>query len=79
MLTGVTLPFPGDFYSWDQPDTRWILGLMWIAKVLHPELFAATDLKDEIRYFYSFLYGLDDETIEREIIPRISPYLAGVQ
>ena len=24
-------PFPGDFYSWDQPDPRWLLGLQWLA------------------------------------------------
>lgn len=79
VLNGEILPFPADFYSWDQPDTRWILGLLWIAKVLHPELFTATDLEDEIRYFYSFLYGLDDGTIEREILPRISASLPGVR
>ena len=31
--------FPGDYYSWDQPDTRWILGLNWLASKMHPEPF----------------------------------------
>ena len=79
MLDSQIMPFPGDFYSWDQPDTRWILGLMWTAKVLHPDLFETMNLEDEIRTFYSFLYGLDDKSIEREIIPKVSPLLSGLK
>ena len=79
MLAGKILPFPADFYSWDQPDVRWILGLMWIAKVLHPELFGDLDLEAEVRYFYTFLYGLDEEIIDAEIIPRIAASLPGKQ
>jgi iron complex transport system substrate-binding protein len=79
MLNAEILPFPADFYSWDQPDPRWILGILWTAKVLHPDLFAGIDLADEIRYFYSFLYGLDDRSIEKEIIPRIVASLPGAR
>ncbi len=79
MLDGEILPFPADFYSWDQPDVRWILALLWTAQVLHPELFAETDLEEEIRYFYSFLYGLDHGTIEREILPRITLSLSSAR
>lgn len=63
--------FPGDFYSWDQPDTRWILGQMWLAKTLHPELFTVLDLQAELGEFYRTLYTLDENTIQQEILPRL--------
>lgn len=62
--------FPGDFRSWDQPDTRWILGLLWTATRLHPERFKDTDLTREIARFYS-LYGLDEATVQSRVIPLI--------
>ncbi len=44
--------FPVDFYSWDQPDSRWILGLKWLAKQVHPELFTDLDIKETTKSFY---------------------------
>ncbi|MCJ7551416.1 MAG: ABC transporter substrate-binding protein [Anaerolineae bacterium] len=61
--------FPGDHYSWDQPDSRWILGLTWMARTLHPDRFADLDMGDEINDFYTRLYGLDVQTIDDEILP----------
>jgi len=61
--------FPGDHYSWDQPDTRWILGLVWMARTLHPDRFPDLDMGDEINDFYTRLYGLDAQTIDDEILP----------
>jgi len=63
--------FPGDFYSWDQPDTRWILGLTWMASRLHPETFAEVDMRAEVFEFYSTLYDLDAETVESEVLPLV--------
>ena len=68
-------PFPADFYSWDQPDPRWILGLQWVAATLHPESFADRSIRDEIRTFYSELYGLDGAVIDAEIMPRLDDAL----
>jgi len=68
--------FPADFHSWDQADSRWILGLSWVAKRLHPELFADLDLRAEVRAFYGELYGIDGRTIETVIFPRIEGALA---
>ena len=61
--------FPGDFYSWDQPDTRWILGLKWLAWRIHPNLFPEYDAVSEARSFYQDMYYLDDATIDSVIIP----------
>ena len=61
--------FPGDFLSWDQPDTRWIMGLSWLFSKVQPELADGVDIMQEIDQFYEFLYRLDQETIEDEVIP----------
>lgn len=63
--------FPTDFltYNWDQPDPRWVLGLMWLAKTLHPDRFATLDIQLETYRFFEQLYGLDRTTIEEKIMP----------
>ncbi len=61
--------FPADFYSWDQPDPRWILGLTWLAGRLHPELIPGLDITAEARTFYQTLYGLDAAFFEQNIRP----------
>lgn len=64
--------FPGDFYSWDQPDPRWVLGLTWLAGKVHPERFGDLDLNREIRSFYRELYGLDDAAYQADIAPLLT-------
>jgi iron complex transport system substrate-binding protein len=61
--------FPADLYSWDQPDTRWILGLTWLAGRLHPELFPELDMVAEAQNFYQNLYGLDATFFKQNILP----------
>ena len=67
---GKVFAFPGDFCSWDQPDTRWSLGLLWMATRLHPALFGETDLAQEVIRFHA-LYGLDAITVQSRVIPLI--------
>jgi iron complex transport system substrate-binding protein len=64
--------FAFDFYSWDQPDTRWILGLQWLATKIHPDLTGEIDIMTEVNSFYSDLYGMDQETIDAEVLPRLT-------
>ena len=64
--------FPGDYYSWDQPDPRWILGLDWLAKMIQPELFADLDLHAEIHGFYADLYGMDDHAYAEIVEPYLT-------
>lgn len=63
--------FPTDFltYNWDQPDPRWILGLMWLAKTLHPDRFVELDIREEMFRFFEQLYSFDRTTIEEKILP----------
>jgi iron complex transport system substrate-binding protein len=69
---GKIYAFPGDFLSWDQPDTRWILGLEWMATVIQPERFESLDLLAEIRTFYQEMYGMDAGAFESQVLPLIT-------
>jgi iron complex transport system substrate-binding protein len=66
---------PADFYSWMQADTRWILGAEWLVRILHPGVLdnsLGADMEGSLRDFFSELYGIDEETFDRELAPRIS-------
>lgn len=63
--------FPVDFQSWDQPDTRWTLGMTWIATKLHPDLFSSINMMDEVKRFYQDYYNLDEATITETILPLV--------
>jgi iron complex transport system substrate-binding protein len=69
---GELYAFPGDLYSWDQPDPRWVLGLTWLAGTMHPDLYPDLDMTVEAQTFYQSLYGLDAEFVEENIIPTFS-------
>lgn len=68
---GSVYAMPNDFYSWGQPDTRWILGAEWIAHLLHPERFEQP-FRDRIRAFFSDFYRMSEDQFERDIAPRLS-------
>ncbi|MGQ9788870.1 MAG: ABC transporter substrate-binding protein [Candidatus Hadarchaeaceae archaeon] len=57
--------------SWDVPNSRWILGLLWMAKKIQPSLFNDLDLLAEVRQFYMNIYGLDEKQ-SGEIIEQIT-------
>ena len=69
---GAVYGFAQDFYSWDQPDTRWILGLQWTARKLYPALFAGRPIIDEVRSFFSVMYGMDAAAFGATIEPKLS-------
>ena len=65
---GQLIPFAGDLHSWDQPDTRWGLGLLWLAQHIQPERFADVDMHAEVYRFFGTYYGLDRTTVDTEIL-----------
>jgi len=69
---GKLYAFPGDYYNWDQPDTRWILGFLWIAKKINPDAFNSIDLIEESRIFFEKLYRIDDEKFKKYIKPLLT-------
>lgn len=68
---GELYAMPADFYSWGQPDPRWILGAEWIAHALHPEAFD-TPFEEKIYPFFRDFYGIERERYEELIEPTIS-------
>lgn len=74
VVNGKLLAFPGDFLSWDQPDARWVLGLIWLGHVLHPDLFPNYVIQAEAVTFYSRMYGMDNTTIDTNILPLLEPF-----
>jgi iron complex transport system substrate-binding protein len=69
---GTLYGFPGDYYSWDQPDVRWLPGLIWLAGRIHPEAFPDSDIVAEVQQFYETLYGVDAEFFNSTVVPRFS-------
>jgi iron complex transport system substrate-binding protein len=67
--SGRILGFPQDWYSWDQPDTRWGLGLLWMAAAIRPADFPGLRMADEARAFYRLFYGLDDKAFDAKVLP----------
>ncbi len=61
--------FATDVYSWDQPDTRWILGLTWMAGKLHPDLFPGLEMTEQAQAFYADLYSMDAASFQKNILP----------
>lgn len=61
--------FASDVYTYDQPDTRWALGLKWAAATLHPELFPDFNLQESAAEFYKTVYNMDDASFQKNILP----------
>jgi len=69
--TGSIYGWPGDHTSWDQPDSRWILGLTWLFTKVQPQAAAGIDLMDEVETFFGALYRLTPEAVQAEVIPAL--------
>lgn len=63
--------WPGDHTSWDQPDSRWILGLTWLFTKVQPEAAAGTDLMGEIEDLFTELYRLTADEVRTEVVPTL--------
>jgi iron complex transport system substrate-binding protein len=61
--------FAKDYYSWDQPDPRWGLGLLWLSGKIQPERAADINIEQEITNFYTALYGLDEAAVQTNVMP----------
>ena len=64
---------PLDFYSWDQPDVRWILGLAWLADTLHPGALDES-LSDAFYGFFEFAYRMSRDEVDEIIVPRLEGF-----
>ncbi len=65
--TGKIVGFAQDFLSWDQPDTRWGLGLLWLTDVVYPGSMAGYSTEAEARRFFSLFYGFSPAAFDAQI------------
>jgi iron complex transport system substrate-binding protein len=63
--------FPGDIFSWDQPEPRWILGVTWLAGKIQLNIFSDLDMQQEAIEFFSQMYGMDSAAVEASILPAL--------
>jgi iron complex transport system substrate-binding protein len=63
--------FPSDYYGWDSPDPRWLLGMSWLAKTFYPDRLADLDLAAEVRAFFGTLYSMDASVVDARILPKV--------
>ena len=68
IMNKLLVGFAGEFISWDQPDTRWILGLNWLANKIYPDL-VSFDTKTLITNFYADFYYSDNSIVKSNIFP----------
>lgn len=68
---GRVLGFAQDFLSWDQPDSRWGMGLLWLCDALYPGALAGYSAEAEARRFYGLFYGLSAADFDRVVAPRL--------
>jgi len=65
---------PEGVFTWDHASSESILLVIYMAKILHPDLFKDWDMKSEMKTFYSEIYGrtITDDDAER-ILNHLSP------
>ncbi|AHF79483.1 ABC transporter substrate-binding protein [Thermococcus paralvinellae] len=61
---GKVYAMPNDGESWDYPAPKWILGLYWTAKVLHPDLFKDLNIKKKADEFYQKFFGISIDKVK---------------
>ena len=64
--------FAGDFFSWDQPDPRWIMGVNWLAAKLHPDQFPGFDVTKMVSEFYVQMFGMSKAVVEADVLPKLT-------
>ena len=56
IVKGQVYQVPGDAESWDSPVPGSILGALWLANILHPDLMTDTDCADIMDAYYETFY-----------------------
>lgn len=70
--SGRIVGFAQDFLSWDQPDTRWGLGLLWLADIINPGAMPGYSAEAEARRFFGLFYGFDSSAFDDKVLPRLN-------
>ena len=59
---GAVYLMPVGFEAWDSPAPSGILGVKWMLKTLHPELYSAEEFAADVQEFYQTFYGFTADT-----------------
>jgi len=59
---------PNDGENWIDPCPKWILGLYWIAKTLHPEEFKDINITEKADEFYKKFFGLSVDEVNIKVV-----------
>jgi len=70
--SGRIVGFAQDFLSWDQPDTRWGLGLLWLTDTINPGVMPDYSAEAEARRFFGLFYGFDSGAFDAKVLPRLN-------
>lgn len=60
---GKVYKMPNDIEAWDSPVPSCILGSLWLASVIHSDLYSTDDYKTAVIDFYEAFYGFTPEKI----------------
>lgn len=58
---GAVYAMPGDYEAWDSPVPSGVLGTLYLASVLHPDLYSTADFDAALTSFYETFYGFTPE------------------
>lgn len=51
--------FPGETEAWDYPTASSVLGILWLANQLHPDVVTAEEVETAASEFYQTYFGID--------------------
>lgn len=54
---GKVYKFPANITSWDFPEPLSALGILWMAKTMHPDVFADLDFNAEVENYHKKFFG----------------------
>ena len=62
VANGAVYLMPTGFEAWDSPCPSGVLGMLWMVKTLHPELYSAEEFAADVTEFYENFYGFTPDT-----------------
>ena len=51
--------FPGEIEAWDYPTASSVLGILWLANQLHPDVVTAEEAETAASEFYETYFGIE--------------------
>ena len=58
---------PSNFEEWDSPIPSNVLGILWLATILHGDIYSSNAFKEDVQYFYETFYGFTPSKKDLEL------------